>query len=1499
MFSEFFINRPRFAAVISIIIVIIGLIAIKILPIQEYPRVTPPQIMVQAVYPGADADTVAKTVAAPLEDAINGVENMIYIVSTASSTGMLSMNVVFDVGTDPARANVDVNNRVQVALNKLPEDVKRQGVNIRERSPDLLQVISFTSENNIHDSLWINNFVANNVIDELKRIKGVGDAMIFGNKEYSMRVWLEPDKLAKYGLTASDVINAVRSQNIQISAGTLGDEPINRNQGFTYALTTQGRLKTPEEFQNIIIKSNLDGSSLRLGDLSRIELGAERYMLKGRFNGQEMAPVGIFLSPGANALETATEVGKTLKRISEKFPKDVKYKISYDTTKFINISIKEVIKTLFEALFYVTLILFLFLGNIRATLIPSLAIPVSIIGTFAGMYLLGFSINLLTLFGLILSIGLVVDDAIIVIENTERILKLEPDISVKNATIKSMKEIQNPVIANVLVLFAVFIPVAFIGGFSGVMYKQFAVTIVISMFISGVVALTLTPALCVVLLKGGESKPIYPIRKFHELFDWLTEKFSKSVQLTIRYGFFNILIFAGLLILTMDIIKKIPTNLVPEEDKGALMIVSYLMPGSSLQRSDEVMLDVTDKVLKEGNFDSITTLAGLDLSVFAFKSDSGVSFAMLKDWSERRGRDQSSFAIVQKLMGVFSQNKEALIFPLNPPPIMGMSNTGGFEIYIQDRTAADPQVLGKYVQEIVQKGNQRAELMLVRTNFNPNVPQIMVNVDREKAKSLGVEVSDIYATLGATLGTYYINDFNMYGKTYHVNLQVDGEFRENFEDFKHIFVKSSSGSMIPVSTLVNIEKKVGPSVIQRFNMFNAAQITGQPKPGYSSGDAIKAIEDVAKEVLPNGYTIAYSGTTYQEKKLSDKGNNAVWYALLFIFLILVALYESWTLPIVILMTVPIAVLGASGSVFFRGLANNVYFQVGLITLIGLTAKNAILIVEFAQQKLKEGGDLLQAAIDGAKVRFRPIMMTSLTFILGALPLAISSGAGANSRIIIGTTVVGGMILVTFIGIFYVPLFYYILMKLRHLFRKFAGKSAVAMIFLIFLITGCSFTPELKLKEPPIPEKIDSTTDMADDIKIDIDWWKKFNDENLNRVVREVLENNKDIKLATMRVSLALANLGIEDSYLYPSISGNAGAARNSVSKEVSPYKGSILNNYNIGGVVSYEIDFWGKIKAQKASAVNLYNSSIYDKKVAMISAVSTAVNLYLSILATRNQMEITEKFIHTYEDTYKFRKVQYEHGLISDYLLENTKVALLNAQSQLTNLKDNLVKLNSNLSIIMGRDPKDLFEKGILVNGRLPENLLIPPISSQILLQRPDIMSALERVKASNFLIGAAKSLYYPSISLTGSIGFASNELDNLMRFSANFWNIGSILYVPIFDFGKIKNTVKKSEINLDIAINDYEKIVQNAFKEVYDILNRIKSLKEKKSYKIDEISSIEKLVNRSKREYEVGRISIFEVHEYERNLLNKRLELVAIDLDILSSYVQFYKAIGAGGFEE
>jgi len=1035
MLSKFFIDRPIFASVVSIVLVLAGLIAIKGLPVQEYPSIVPPQITVQAVYPGADAETLAKTVAAPLEDAINGAKNMIYMTSTASPSGILRMSVTFETGTKPADANVDVSNRVQVALNKLPEAVRRQGVSIRERSPDMLRVISFTSDEEAHDALWMNNYVQLNVLDDIKRINGVGDAFLFGSKEYALRVWLHPDQLAAYDLTVDDVVGVISAQNVQIGAGQIGDQPSEQKQVYTYTVLTEGRLQTAEEFGNIIVRSNPDGSALRLKDVAGVELGSERYMLNAMYNKQPMAVAGIFLAPGANALQVSAELDRVLAESAKKYPEDIRQGTLYDTTKFVRASINEVLKTLAEAIVMVIIIIYFFLGNVRATIIPVLAIPVSIVGAFAGLYAAGFSVNLLTLFALILAIGLVVDDAIVVIENVERILRDKEGISVREATIEAMREITGPVIAIVLVLSAVFIPTALIGGFSGLMYQQFAMTIVISVVISGIVALTLTPSLCAIFLRQHEPEPFWLVRKFNDLFALLTRGFTAGVQRMLRFALLNVLIFGGMIALAVWSLQKLPSGLVPNEDKGVLMVLSYLMPGASLERTTEVQKAVTETILSHPDTEDFGGMAGIDLVTFAFKSDAGIGFTHLKDWSERPNPSQSSQAISGALMGMLSLNKEAFVLAVNPPPIMGMSATGGFEIYVQDRTGGDIALLDKYINEIVEKANARPELTSVRSTLKTGVPQYRLSINRDKAKAYGVEIDTIYTTLGSTFGTGYVNDFNLFGRVYHVNVQVDSKFRDNVEDYRHIFVRSQSGALIPVSSLIEAKRVVGPSVIQRFNMFTAGQISGQPAPGYSSGDAMRVIREVADEILPEGYTTAWAGTAYQEAKVAEQGNMTFIYAIVFTFLVLAALYESWTIPFAVLMTVPFALLGAALGIMLRGLENDIYFQVGLVTLVGLAAKNAILIVEFAQQKLREGLPLYEATVEGAKIRFRPIVMTSLAFIGGTLPLAISTGAGANSRHIIGTTVVSGMIVLTVIAIFFIPLFYYLIMKAKIRFAK--------------------------------------------------------------------------------------------------------------------------------------------------------------------------------------------------------------------------------------------------------------------------------------------------------------------------------------------------------------------------------------------------------------------------------------------------------------------------------
>ena len=1034
MFSRFFIERPIFATVVSILIIIAGALSIKLLPVKEYPAVVPPQIMVQAIYPGADAKTLSTTVATTLEDSINGVDNMTYMTSTASPSGILSLSVFFEVGTNVAQAKVDVNNRVQLALSKLPEEVRRQGISVKERSPDMLKVVAFSSKNKVHDPLFISNYLTVNVIDDLKRIKGLGDAMIFGAQDYAIRIWIDPDKLAFYKLTSSDIITAIRSQNGQYAAGSIGAEPIQKIQPFTYTVTTEGRLKSPDEFNNIILRSNPDGSSLKVKDIAKVELGADAYDASAKYNSEPMIPVALFLSPGANSLKVSDEVDATLKRLSVKFPDDLEYKLPYDATLFVRTSIDEVVKTLFEAILFVIILIYLFLGNLRATIIPTLAIPVSIIGTFAGLYIAGFSINLLTLFGLILAIGLVVDDAIIVIENVERILRTK-SVSVKEATIEAMKELTTPIIAIVLVLSAVFIPAALSGGFSGVMYQQFAMTIVIAVVISGIIALTLTPALCALFLKQHEPEAIWPIRKFNQLFDLLTKLFIGITRQTIKLWFFALLLFAGLIYSTYTIMEKTPSGLVPAEDKGVLMVLTYMMPATSLGESIKITDPIEKQLLANPNVSSTGAITGVDLITFANKTDAAIMFAKLKPWDERKSPEQSSQALAGQFMMQFMQDKDAMVIPVNPPPIMGMSTTGGFEMWVQDRTGGDLHILDKYVKEIIAKAKQDPRLMMVRTTLNTNVPQYHLTVDREKSKSMNVAINRIFETLQSTFGKGYINDFNLYSRTFHVDIQSDAQFRQTKANYKDIFVRSRSGKLVPISELVDVKRVVDASIIQRFNLFNAAQITGNPGKGYASSDAMQAIEEIANEVLPDGYSISWAGTSFQEKTLQSKGSNTTLYAIVFVFLILAALYESWSIPLAVIISIPFAIFGAALAVFMRHLEADIYFQVGLVTLVGLSAKNAILIVEFAMNKLRQGLSLKEATIEATLLRFRPIVMTSLAFIVGTLPLALSTGAGANSRHIIGTTVVGGMVAATIIGVLFIPLFFYLVVRIKQQFSR--------------------------------------------------------------------------------------------------------------------------------------------------------------------------------------------------------------------------------------------------------------------------------------------------------------------------------------------------------------------------------------------------------------------------------------------------------------------------------
>jgi multidrug efflux pump len=1027
--SRFFIDRPVFASVLSIVIVLAGLMAMRALPVAQYPQIVPPEVVVSATYPGANAQTIATTVAAPLEQQVNGVENMLYMRSTSTGSGTLDLTVTFAIGTDPDQATIDVNNRVQRATALLPDEVRRQGVTVAKRSSSILEVLTMSSPGGRFDTLFIGNYALINVLDELRRTPGVGDAALFGASDYSMRIWLRPDQVARYNLAPSDIAAAIREQNAQFAAGRFGEEPMRSPRPFTYSVTTQGRFVDPHQFEDIVLRSDENGAALRLRDVARVELGAQSYGFSATFNDAPAVPIGVYLQPGANALQVATAVRETMERLAQRFPEGLRYDIPFNTTRFVEVSIKEVITTFVEAIVLVVLVVFLFLQNPRATVIPIVAVPVSIVGTFAGMYLLGFSINLLTLFGLVLAIGIVVDDAIVVLENVERIMASEGKPA-REAAIQAMNEVSGPVIAIVLVLCAVFIPVSFLGGLAGELYRQFAVTIAVSVVISGIVALTLTPALSALLLRRGHREPTLPFRLFNRFFERTTQRFIGGVRFFLHHVAIGVVLVAVMLGATWWIFARVPGGFVPNEDQGYVFLVTALPPAASLQRTRRITAQVTEGALQHPAVANVVTFAGFDFLSGAQKTNSGISFVSLKDWSERKDPSQDARNLAPAFAALNARFRDGVVIGFNPPPIQGISTTGGFELYLQDRTGGSLESLAEAANRVVQAANQRPELRGVSTTFSTVVPQYGIDVDREKAKALGVPITAIFDTMQSTFGSFYVNDFTLFGRTYRVSLSSEADFRETPEDLRHVFVRAQGGAMIPLNALLLVRRTVGPDTVDRFNIFPSAKILGNPAPGFSSGQALAAMQEVVTKTLPTEYTIGWTGSAYQELSTAGTGYQGFIFGLVMVILILAAQYERWSLPLAVVTAVPFAVFGAVLAIWLRGLENDVYFQIGLVTLIALAAKNAILIVEFAAQRHREGRDAAEAALEAARLRFRPIVMTSLAFILGVLPLAISTGAGSASRHSIGTGVIGGMLAATFLATFFVPLFFRLVTRRR-------------------------------------------------------------------------------------------------------------------------------------------------------------------------------------------------------------------------------------------------------------------------------------------------------------------------------------------------------------------------------------------------------------------------------------------------------------------------------------
>ena len=1035
--AEFFVRRPIVAMVIAIIIVIVGVVSMGTLPVAQYPEITPPEVGVTATYTGANAEVVEQSVATPLEQKVNGVENSIYMKSVNSNDGTMNLTVSFEVGSDLDMSNVLVQNRVSEAQASIPEEVKRLGITVKKKLSFPLMLVTLYSPNGTYDQNFQSNYLTINILDAVARIKGVGQASVLGGSDYAMRVWVKPDQLSRLGLTVPDITRAIQEQNVITPAGQIGGAPAVPGTQFTYQMRTKGRLSTAEEFGNVIVRSNPDGSQVRVKDIARVELGTQTYNAVSRLDGGPAAILAIYQLPGANGLEVAKQIVDVMEEMKPDFPDDIDYLVSLDTTLAIEAGIDEIITTLFQAVALVILVVFIFLQNARATLIPSLAVPVSLIGTFAVFPLLGFSINTLSLLGLVLAIGIVVDDAIVVVEAVTT--KMEEGLKPKAATIAAMKEVSGPIVATSLSLIAVFVPVAAMGGITGRLYQQFAITIAISVAISSINALTLSPALSAMLLKPPSERkknfltPFYD--GFNRTFQTATGGYMKIATLFTRKLVLSLGTLGIMIFLMGGLFNAVPGGFVPEEDQGYFLVNIQLPDAASLERSDRVTKNVEEILVGASGIESVTAVAGYSLLTSSLSPNNAFLFVSLKEWGERDSADLHVNAIIARLNKRFAlEVPEAIVFAFGPPAIPGLGTGSGFSMMLQDRGGNTPAYLAEQAAAFMQQAQQRPEIGNVISTFRANVPQIFASVDTDMVLKMGVSPADVNTTLGSFLGGAYVNDFNRFGRLFKVYVQAEPEYRTHPDDVRYFFVRGQNGQSVPLSSLVSTEPTSGPEYTNRFNLFRAAELTGSPADGYSSDQALDALEEVAAEVLPGDMTYSWNAMSYQERAAAGQGAVVFLLALVFVFLILAAQYESWSLPMGVLLGTPIAIFGAIAGLWIAGLflpgyQNNVFAQIGLVMLIGMAAKNAILIVEFAKLKSESGSSALEAALTAARERFRPILMTAFSFILGVLPLLVASGAGAEARKVMGMTVFSGMLAATVLGVLIVPALYVMVEKI--------------------------------------------------------------------------------------------------------------------------------------------------------------------------------------------------------------------------------------------------------------------------------------------------------------------------------------------------------------------------------------------------------------------------------------------------------------------------------------
>jgi hydrophobe/amphiphile efflux-1 (HAE1) family protein/NodT family efflux transporter outer membrane factor (OMF) lipoprotein len=1529
-FSHYFIKRPIFAGVLSIAIFVMGLLALFKLPISEYPEVVPPTVVVRAIYPGATPKTISETVASPLEQAINGVEGSQYMFSQATGDGVMTLTVTFNLGMDPDVAQVQVQNRVSQAMPKLPEVVRSLGVTTTKQSPELTMVVHLISPTDRYDKIYIRNYATLQVKDVLARIPGMGDVEVFGSGDYAMRIWLNPDKIAARNLTASDVVAAIREQNVQVAGGVIGQQPVSDPVNFEMQVNVKGRLISEEEFGNVIVKTGPNGEKTLLKDVARIELGADSYALRSLLSNKTAVAIVIFQTPGANALQLSHDVRAKMAELRKSFPEGLDYKIVYDPTVFVQRSIEAVIHTLLEAIVLVVIVVIIFLQTWRAAIIPLAAVPVSLIGTFAIMLAFGFSINALSLFGLVLAIGIVVDDAIVVVENVER--NIARGLSSHDAARQAMKEVTGPIIATALVLCAMFVPTAFITGLTGQFYKQFALTIAISTVISAFNSLTLSPALCAVLLKNsGESKDRLSLRMekalgwffrpFNRVFAWAGEKYSVGVANVLRKSAVALVIYAGLVLMTGFSFNKIPTGFVPTQDKQYLVAFAQLPDGSSLDRTEAVIRQMSDTGLKQPGVDNAVEFPGLSISGFSVAPNAGIVFFHLTPFEERTTKNLSGPAITKALNEKFGKIQEAYILVVPPPPVQGLGTIGGYKMFVEDRNDLGYDALYQNLQNIVGKSYSTPGLAGTFSGFTVNVPQLDANIDREKAKTQGVPLQNLFETMQIYLGSLYVNDFNRFGRTYEVIAQADAPFRAHADDITRLKTRNDKGEMVPLGAIVKVTESHGPDRVMRYNGYPAAEINGAPAPGYSSGQAEATMSKLVAENLSRGMAYEWTELTYQGILAGDAAIYVYPLCLLLVFLVLAALYESFRLPLAIILIVPMCLLFAITGVWLKGSDNNIFTQIGLIVLVGLACKNAILIVEFAKRKQDEGMTPFDAAIEACRLRLRPILMTSIAFIAGVFPLVGASGAGAEMRQAMGIAVFSGMIGVTLFGLFLTPVFYVTLMKLgshkkpattpeaKNILSGFsAAATEIVTIALLFTIVSAkanwsTIGPDYKPPTNSVPANYKAVDfgNWKEGRPLDNvpkgNWWEIFGDTNLNSLETQAVQANQQLKAAVARVDEARATACIARSQLMPSLSLDPSFAREGFSPNANPGFGNITaNTFSTPLDLSYEVDLWGRIRRLFQGARADAQASLADFYNVLLTLQSDVAQNYFALRSLDAEIATVNGTIDLRHEQVRLVRSRLEGGIGSELDVTQAETELATTEADAASLADRRDELENAIAILVGENPSSFKLAAVDDPNWNPQPPEIPAgLPSDLLERRPDVAQAERQLASANAKIGVAKAAFFPVLTLTGSAGYLSGDLSSLFTWDSRTWSIGPSLSLPIFAGGRNRANYKYSQAAFQESTALYRQQVLIAFGDVENSLSGIYHFAVQAEAQQRAVTSARRATELATDRYRSGIVAYIEVVDASRDALTAERANAQLAGQRLIASAQLIKALGGG----